>query len=95
MTGRRQFIPVVVTACADCGVNTGMIREWYMVNDDVWEQAWSGRRKSYHGKLPGTEILCIGCLEERIGRTLTLHDFIDVPANSLSETMSAACGTDS
>ena len=42
----------------------------YMVKDDVWEQAWCGRRKSWHGKIPGQEILCIGCLEKRLGRTI-------------------------
>jgi hypothetical protein len=41
-----------------------------MVNDEVWEAAWACRRKSWHA-LPGQEILCIGCLEKRIGRTLT------------------------
>ena len=60
--------PVVVSQCADCGVGTFTLGEWYMVDDEVWEQAWLCRRKSWHGKLPGTEILCIGCLEKRIGR---------------------------
>jgi hypothetical protein len=46
-----------------------------MVRDEVWEQAWAGRRKAWHGKLPGQEILCIGCLEARIGRTLKRDDF--------------------
>jgi hypothetical protein len=34
-----------------------------MVHDRVWEQAWAGRRKPHHSKVPGQEILCIGCLE--------------------------------
>ena len=36
----------------------------------AWEQAWAGRRKSWHGAVPGQEVLCIGCLEKRVGRTL-------------------------
>jgi hypothetical protein len=32
----------------------------------VWEQAWAGRRKPWHGKVIGQEILCVGCLEKRI-----------------------------
>jgi len=28
--------------------------------------------------------LCIGCLEERLGRHLTADDFMDVPLNDLS-----------
>src|SRR5262249_2769118 len=66
----------------DCGVGTITLGEWYMVHDHVWEQAWLGRRKSWHGRVPGQEILCIGCLEKRIGRTLMACDFIpDVPTN--------------
>jgi hypothetical protein len=57
-----------------------------MVNDDVWEQAWAGRRKAWYRLAPGQEILCIGCLEQRIGRTLMACDFIpDVPANDPSD----------
>ena len=52
----------------DCGVGTITLGEWYMVKDKVWEQAWAGRRKSWQSKVPGQEILCIGCLEQRIGR---------------------------
>ena len=56
----------------------------------MWEQAWAGRRKAWHGKLPGQEILCIGCLEQRIGRTLVRCDFTDSPINDPhEETMSA------
>ena len=77
--------PVVVSQCADCGVGTFTLGEWYMVDYEVWEQAWLCRRKSWHGKLPGTEILCIGCLEKRIGRTLTSSDFIDAPCNDPTE----------
>jgi hypothetical protein len=73
--------PVVVSACADCGVGTHTIGEWYMVKDDVWDQAWRGRRKSWSGKAPGQEVLCIGCLEARLGRTLTAGDFTNAMIN--------------
>jgi hypothetical protein len=73
--------PVNVSNCADCGVGTIQLGEWYMVRDDVWEQAWRGRRKCWHGRVPGQEILCISCLEQRLGHTLTASDFTDVPAN--------------
>jgi hypothetical protein len=59
-----------------------------MVRDDVWEQAWAGRRKSWQRRrhdgrelVEGQEVLCIGCLEQRLGRTLMACDFIDVPCN--------------
>jgi hypothetical protein len=77
MTARRCFLG---GPCVDCCVGTLTIGEYYMVKDDVWEQAWAGRRKSWHA-LDGQEILCIGCLEKRIGRTLTKHDFGNAPIN--------------
>jgi len=78
--------------CCDCGIGTLAIDEFYMVNDDVWNEAWAGRRKpqlvEFFGCLaslgppdPRQEILCIGCLEKRIGRTLCRADFKDVPLN--------------
>lgn len=64
--------------CADCGVD-GLAPggEWYMVYDEVWQRAWPGSR----GKIYSQEFLCIGCLEKRIGRTLTAFDFTDAPVN--------------
>jgi hypothetical protein len=73
--------PLIVNACADCGIGTIRMGEWYMVHDAVWEQAWAGRRKSWRGKIPGQEILCIGCLEKRLGRTLIAGDFPEVEVN--------------
>jgi hypothetical protein len=75
-------IPANISSCADCGIGTNTLGENYMVNPEVWEQAWAGRRKSWHGKLPGTEILCIGCLEARIGRTLMRIDFTNCLLNT-------------
>jgi hypothetical protein len=51
-----------------------------MVRDEIWEAAWAGRRKPWHA-LDGQEILCIGCLERRIGRTLMAWDFTNAPVN--------------
>lgn len=63
-----------------------------MVTSEVWAQAWVGRRRTVPAGLPlfpdlihpapGLEILCIGCLEQRIGRTLMASDFIDAPVNN-------------
>jgi hypothetical protein len=75
--------PLILSACADCGIGTIRLGEWYMVRDDVWEQAWCRRRKSWQ-VLPGQEVLCIGCLEKRLGRTLMACDFIDAPVNDPS-----------
>jgi hypothetical protein len=81
MTAAAPFHPSCTTSCADCGVGTITLGEFYMVKDEVWEQAWCGRRKSWHG-MPGQEILCIGCLEHRIGHTLMASDFTDAPVNN-------------
>src|SRR3974390_1908830 len=86
----------VLSSCADCGVGTFGIGEYYMVKDEIWEQAAitgqglpcgtvnlrnAGRRKDWHS-LDGQEMLCIGCLEKRIGRTLMRCDFTDAPINT-------------
>lgn len=59
--------------CVDCSVNTSEIDEYYMVQDRVWVgQA--------HMKKDGG-MLCLGCLETRIGRLLTPADFTHCPVN--------------
>jgi hypothetical protein len=57
--------------CRWCGVDTGEIHEWYMVSDEIWDR---------YG--PANRCLCIGCLEDRLGRRLQPEDFKDVPVNS-------------
>lgn len=74
--------PINISSCADCGVGTNTLGEYYMVCDAIWQQAWAGRRKSWHGEVPGTEILCIGCLEQRLGRKLMRCDFTDATVNN-------------
>jgi len=65
------------TKCVDCGLDTIAEGEWYMVHDQVWQQAWG----SLEFTGPGQQILCIGCLQNRIGRRLTSADFTDAPVN--------------
>lgn len=57
--------------CLDCNINTGEIDEYYMVHDHVWLYANPGD----HG------MLCISCLEGRLGRMLQPSDFTDAPVN--------------
>ncbi|MDX6587267.1 MAG: hypothetical protein QOI31_1740 [Solirubrobacterales bacterium] len=71
------------TTCDDCGSDvtpydeTGRPVEggweWFMVSDEVWETASRGE------SAPG--ILCIGCLEKRIGRRLEPTDFPELAVN--------------
>lgn len=50
--------------CADCGINTIEINEFYMVENELWDS---------HGA--GEGMLCVGCFEERLGRELRPSDF--------------------
>lgn len=58
-------------ACTDCNTNTREAHEYYMVNFDLWRASGAGEG-----------MLCIGCLEDRIGRQLVPGDFIDAPINT-------------
>lgn len=52
--------------CIDCGRDTK--HEHYFVNNDIWFNL-AGMQEN--------GMLCIGCLESRIGRRLTSIDFTD------------------
>ena len=76
---KAEFLHLVVDTldqmgdprCVLCGVDTDALDEYYMVTDELW-----GSYGVHHGQL------CIGCLEERLGRRLTEDDFTDVPLNT-------------
>lgn len=54
--------------CIDCYVDTCRLGEYYMVHDLIWATA-----KLAEG------MICVGCLEKRLGRTLTPDDFLECP----------------
>jgi len=56
--------------CLDCGKDT-FRNEYYMLRNPVWKKA--------NPKIKG--MLCIKCVEKRLGRKLTKKDFADVPLN--------------
>ena len=63
--------------CDDCGMLTapeGAPDEWYAVRDEVWLAAVVNLRG----------ILCIGCLETRLGRELSAPDFENAALNDLA-----------
>jgi hypothetical protein len=68
--------------CIDCGMDTrpgrrgAQTSERYMVRDSVWLAAGMPKREPME-----YNILCIGCFEARLGRTLTPRDFTDAPLN--------------
>ena len=59
MKDRSSFL------CLDCGVDTDAIDEYYRVTNELWARANPDR----------AGMLCIGCLEKRLGRELTPDDF--------------------
>jgi hypothetical protein len=66
---RRYQFDMALFDCVDCGVNTCETNEYYMVHDELWP-------------IGGNDgMLCIGCLETRLGRRLAPADFIDAPIN--------------
>lgn len=84
--------------CHDCSMEVAPTGEWedsdgeiqeypiegeweygYMVHDEVWKAA-NGPPDNYPKGM-----LCIGCLEARLGRTLTWRDFKLVPISEPSE----------
>lgn len=64
--------------CIDCKKHCGN----YMVKNNVWEEAMPDYIE--YKKLPD-EInivsLCLGCLEKRLNRKITINDFEKVPIN--------------
>jgi len=60
--------------CMDCSVNTLHINEYYMLEDDSWYGAMSAQDPE--------GMLCIGCVENRLGRNLRPADFARVPLNA-------------
>jgi hypothetical protein len=58
--------------CLDCGVHTAEAGEYYMVQNHIWKSAGL----EYDGGM-----VCIGCLEARIGRKLLPEDFPNYPVN--------------
>jgi hypothetical protein len=60
-----------VFECLDCGVDTAEIDEYYMVHNSIWYDA--------NPNIEG--MLCIECLERRIGRELNPYDFTDAAIN--------------
>lgn len=57
--------------CLDCGEHTILKGEYYMVHNEIWNTV--NRRDS--------GMLCIECLEDRLGRKLTKEDFTGAPIN--------------
>ena len=69
------FDPSEPFASLDCRRDTTALGEYYMVRDRIWLRV-NPREKG---------MLCIGCVEERLGRRLAPTDFTDAPVNTSRE----------
>jgi hypothetical protein len=56
--------------CNDCGVNVVTIGEFYMLTPNIWERQLG---------LGWDDNLCIGCLEKRLGRKVSMNDMSSFP----------------
>lgn len=68
----RWELVVIDWRCLDCGIDTDAIDEYYMLRDEVWREA----NPDINGHL------CIGCVEQRLARTLSAPDFSDRRVNT-------------
>ena len=77
MTKRKKSVAVELPPeelgryqCNDCGVNVVTVGEFYMLHLDIWEDQLG---------LGWDDNLCIGCLEKRLGRKVSLVDMCSIP----------------
>lgn len=61
--------------CIDCGEDTDTSNSYYMVQDQLWQQAVPDPEEA------NNHVLCLPCLERRLGRELNALDFIEAPVN--------------
>jgi hypothetical protein len=57
--------------CVDCKDNTSKMKEHYFIRTALWNEAGMGE----------AGMLCVGCLEDRIGRNLVSSDFTGAHIN--------------
>jgi hypothetical protein len=57
--------------CLDCDVDTVAIGHFYMLRRHAWLEA----------NPDDAGMLCFRCVQARLGRRLTAHDFMDLPIN--------------
>lgn len=80
----QLFADMARFACQDCMAGTAEESDYYMVHTHVWSQA--------HPKHFG--MLCLPCLQQRLGRRLKLNDFTNAPINQWSRRIKEFCAED-
>lgn len=65
--------------CMECHINTLGTKHYYMLKDDLWKKITS---KSFKGHRHSKGMLCLNCVEKRLGRRLSPQDFdLTIPVN--------------
>jgi hypothetical protein len=59
--------------CLDCGKSTRISKEYYMIHDHLWSTV----AKNPKG------MMCISCVEKKLGRKLVPNDFTDCRLNKI------------
>lgn len=79
--------------CKDCGLDTHEECEYYMIQHELWDSLlekeeiirtipWYDREGSLIRMVHLNNVmLCVGCVEERLGRQLMPEDFTSCPVN--------------
>lgn len=75
--------------CKDCGVNTYEAPgDYYMVTPEIWNQYglggsyWINKSHLSWGEDKPSGMLCMKCLQTRMGRPLRLSDLMDALINT-------------
>lgn len=74
---------MILHRCRDCSVPPWTEAhgvEDYMVKPEVWAAAGMPAHDPRKGE-GASGFLCVGCIEQRLGRTLRAVDFIEAPIN--------------
>ena len=71
MRNGRRLTQKAEWKCVDCGKDTFVDnKDYYMVTFDLWKKFGVGER-----------VLCIDCMEDRLGHKLNKEDILDCPLN--------------
>ncbi len=85
---RRKLKSMMLKDCQVCGQDT--TKEFLMLQEPLWERVILGLPNPgpmymAGGVIYGGQLLCIGCIEDALGRKLGPADFTDAPCHRLYE----------
>lgn len=69
---------MTLSNCLRCGVDTFKIDEYYMLEHYIWRQITNTPEPQPKAR----GMMCIGCVEEALGRKLTAIDFMACSCNT-------------